>query len=83
MKYTPGPWYSVQYANYHNLQSGEYFGDPDLLNEEISVNAEANAKLAAAAPDMLEALQNIENDGNSIPEHAWELIQDAIKKATL
>lgn len=44
--------------------------------------AEANAKLISAAPDLLEALQNIENDDNSIPAHAWHLVQKAIKKAT-
>lgn len=37
--------------------------------------------LISAAPDMLEALQNLENDGNSIPEHAWKLVKDAIAKA--
>lgn len=30
---------------------------------------------------MLEALENLENDDNSIPEHAWKLVTDAIKKA--
>ena len=42
----------------------------------------ANARLIAAAPDMLDALQNLENDDNSIPEHAWKLVKDAIAKAT-
>lgn len=40
-----------------------------------------NAKLIASAPKMLEALQNLENDDNSIPEHAWRLVQDAIECA--
>lgn len=43
---------------------------------------EANAKLIAAAPDLLEALQNLENDNGQIPDHAWKLVQDAIAKAT-
>lgn len=30
---------------------------------------------------MLEALQNLENDNNQIPPHAWEMVQNAIKKA--
>lgn len=42
----------------------------------------ANARLIAAAPDMLEALQNLENDDGIIPDHAWKLVQDAIAKAT-
>jgi hypothetical protein len=35
----------------------------------------------AAAPCMLEALENLENDDGSIPDHAWKLVQDAISKA--
>ena len=42
---------------------------------------EANAKLIAAAPELLEALLNIENDDNSIPETIWDLRNAAIKKA--
>ena len=37
--------------------------------------------LIIAAPDLLEALQNLENDDGKIPEHAWALIQSAIAKA--
>jgi hypothetical protein len=46
-----------------------------------SIWREKDAKLIASAPQMLEALQNLENDDNSIPEHAWRLVQDAIKCA--
>lgn len=35
-----------------------------------------------AAPLMLEALQNLENDAGQIPDHAWALCQQAIAKAT-
>ncbi len=41
----------------------------------------ANARLFAAAPDMLEALENIENDNEHMPSTAWDLIQAAIAKA--
>ncbi len=41
----------------------------------------ANARLIAAGPDMLEALENIENDDKHMPSTAWELIQAAIAKA--
>jgi hypothetical protein len=49
----------------------------DLLTVE-----EADARLIAAAPDMLEALQNLENDDGSMPKSAWNLVQNAIAKAT-
>lgn len=42
----------------------------------------ANARLIAAAPEMLEALKNIENDDERIPSSAWNLVRSAIAKAT-
>tara|TARA_R110002020_G_scaffold10785_2_gene40921 strand:+ start:3850 stop:4158 length:309 start_codon:yes stop_codon:yes gene_type:complete len=43
---------------------------------------EANAHKIAAAPEMLEALENLENDnGKAMPPSAWKLVQDAISKA--
>lgn len=40
-----------------------------------------NASIIEAAPELLEACLNLENDDNSIPDHAWNMIQEAIKKA--
>lgn len=39
------------------------------------------ANLIAAAAELLEAAKNLENDDCSIPKHAWDLLQAAIKKA--
>jgi hypothetical protein len=36
--------------------------------------------LAGLNQEMLEALENLENDDNNIPDHAWKLVQDAIAK---
>lgn len=56
----------------------EYYGGA-LICESIWRNKDAH--LISAAPDMLEALENLENDDVSIPYHAWDLVQKAIKKA--
>ncbi len=57
----------------------------------ISAEVEANAKLIAAAPDMLEALQSVNNYFIDLQnkcaltfsdERAWKLVSKAIQKAT-
>ena len=84
--HTPGPWYAIEYAGMWGIQSvDEYSQDNNLLDMENDDRAEANAKLIAAAPDLLEALINVF-------EHAKLIINDnhsdykaaisAIKKAT-
>ena len=57
----------------------EYYGGY-LVCE--SVGNKEIAQLISAAPDLLEACRNLENDDGSIPEHAWKKVQDAINKAT-
>ena len=42
---------------------------------------EANAQLISAAPDLFEALLNIENDDNRIPATIWEMRNKALNKA--
>jgi len=56
----------------------KYYGG-NLVCE--SVCRKKDVALIAAAPDMLEALQNLKNDDNSIPEHAWKLVKEEITKA--
>jgi hypothetical protein len=82
-KHTPGPWrittswddWMVVGPKKEEIifQDGPY-GTPTIKLE--------NARLIAAAPDMLEALMNIENDDKHMPDSAWNLIQKAIAKAT-
>ena len=46
------------------------------------VEAEANAKLIASAPDLLEALQEVRKHMNAyIPEKVFDLVDQAIEKA--
>jgi len=49
--------------------------------EDMTPEDHANGDLFAAAPDMLEALKNLENDDGSIPQHAWKMVKAAIAKA--
>lgn len=56
-------------------------GEPDIDYVYWLENKVIYAQQVEAAPDMLDALQNLENDDNSIPEHAWKLVKDAIAKA--
>ena len=85
--YTDGKWKVVQdetYPTLHQIWNNSNSGDiPTFIARTCyAPKSEANAKLIAAAPDMLEALQNLENDDNSIPECAWKMVKDAIAKAT-
>ncbi len=57
MKHTKGQWYPVLYASFWNIQDGKGYGDNNLLDESRCPDAEANAKLAASAPDLLNALR--------------------------
>jgi hypothetical protein len=87
-KHTPGPWKTVA-RNYPIADTGDYdgcwevlTGDPKKPIVQIwgdSDEDEANARLIAAAPDLLEALKNIVNlwdhhasahgDGTIFPLH--------------
>lgn len=82
-KHTPGPWYPVEYAGYWNLQSDPFYSDEDdLLNEEHCAAAGDNAKLAAAAPDLLAAARIAVSNLLST-EPGYKELMTAIEKATL
>lgn len=51
-----------------------------LVLSKINKASKSHSKMAAAE-DMFEALDNLENDDGSIPKHAWELVQKALAKA--
>lgn len=62
MKHTPGPWYAngivVRPANVDRNPCIAVADDQDRLRDE----QEANARLIAAAPELLEALRNLLED---------------------
>jgi hypothetical protein len=70
------PFQSLPASVWEVSKSGGMCGLPGSVE-----TTEANARLIAAAPDLLEALENLENDDNSIPSHAWDMVQSAIAKA--
>lgn len=90
--FTPGPWkadgYTVRQSGQRGTRmiadvcyTGPHHTPPDEYPKICRIADEANARLIAAAPDLLAALQNLENDDGSIPAHAWNLCQAAISKA--
>lgn len=91
-QHTPGPWTAVQqYANRWNIETQPVNHVPAGIAIvcttvlEVGSNdkdTEANARLIAAAPDMLEALLSIENDDGRIPKTIWDMRNAAIAKAT-
>jgi hypothetical protein len=85
-KHTRGPWTIERYGGDSLVVHSDaetrvcFMATPGVLGS-LS-NIKANARLIAAAPEMLEALRNLENDDGAIPAHAWALVQAAIAKAT-
>jgi hypothetical protein len=75
MKHTPGPWelseaqYKEGFGTYRRVEQVEQFGDVvasvcirHAVNHTLDACGDANARLIAAAPDLLEALEVILRD---------------------
>ena len=87
-KHTPGPW-RVSYTNFSEVQAdnGALIAKCDKLNG--LVNLQANARLIAAAPELLQELKNIANaktaewdDPTDFEAWAKSRARAAIAKAT-
>lgn len=89
--HTPRPWYTRQRTDTRDailiLKRNPVY--PQLETEIAQVNTpdgseegKANARLIAAAPELLEVLQTIENDGKQVPAWLWDNIQTAVFNAT-
>lgn len=85
-KHTPGPWvvtgYDEEFQDQINIQNErlDYFVAAALDCKAVV----ANARLIAAAPDLLEALQALLADPGRdfIRSSAWDKARAAITKAT-
>lgn len=85
LKHTPGPWFAVEYAGRYSFQRKDEYGDPDLLDQDSCSRAYYNTKLAAAAPELLEAclefVRKVEC-GEARSKRSYAQMKEAIKKAT-
>jgi hypothetical protein len=94
MKHTPGPWYhdfasamkngSPQVVEYFVRRDGDNVSiAADIVNPETCAPSEYNARLIAAAPDLLEALQDLLHQAEQSKEPWWDYEQAraAISKA--
>ncbi len=89
-KHTPGPWKRAHHGHYNQIQiytKNIYHPLAVVQNQE---DMQANARLIAAAPDMLEALAAMVDmferhiEGRSGPDDAsnrWDMARAAIAKA--
>lgn len=78
-KHTPGPWYLGEYAEvYGPVGYGQIAGMSPNSNIE---QRKANARLIAAAPDLLEALQIVVNDWTAQFERNGHLAPSWCKQA--
>lgn len=83
-KFTPAPWYPVEYGGYWSIQNLDEYGPHvyDILNQEDCSCAEQNAKLAAHAPEMYELLKQVcEISGmqGQVMHQTFEVQKEAIK----
>ena len=81
-KHTQGPW-RVSPVNTNGSDWFEILWSADGECVTDHVYTLPDATLIAAAPDMLLALQDLENDDGRIPKRIWDNILRVINKATL
>jgi len=79
-EHTPGPWNASSFGvvSWQKGETARWVLKPDGGGCHILMT---DARLIAAAPDLLAVCENLENDDAAIPEHAWNMIQATIAKA--
>jgi len=93
-RHTPGPWigagpsfggplprYTTEITTEYEGAEGEVISICELPFAHHDDENEANARLIAAAPDLLEALKTIVENGGIGPEDMFHDARDAIRKA--
>lgn len=83
-RHSPGPWKFEPWGS-RVLDSRE--GSSQLLVATVEINSyrdegRHNARLIAAAPEMLEALQELKKSARLTDSADWQVLCEAIKKAT-
>ena len=95
-KHTPGPWHFdtalMDHADHLNVWEANGIGHVAAVSKGLTPDpsAEANARLIAAAPDLLEALEEIARlpiagsypDGPCLERQDMNMVRAAIAKAT-
>ncbi len=86
-KHTPGEWKVIPYNGYQKCIGTDKYTichTTIALEDKDKVQAEANAKLIAAAPDLLAAALQIKNeiDTEGLLQGSYEKLLEAIEKAT-
>jgi hypothetical protein len=79
-KHTPGPW-ELQDCTHGGAILLRGLDGKRHIQSHLQIVPIEDARLIAAAPELLEALKNLENDDGSIPDHAWLMVCAAIAKA--
>lgn len=87
--FTPGPWQPVTGMRSSHIREIKHVTVWNFLRKPVSAESQANARLIAAAPDMLAALQQIiaedqegkgQTDGN-FSKSAFAALRLAVAKA--
>lgn len=84
-KHTPGPWEDAGRAGLGRMVRAGTKEDPRWIcvvyGEGVTPESQANARLIAAAPELLEAMKNLVNGGSDGRAKDWDLAEAAIRKA--
>jgi hypothetical protein len=87
--HTPAPWAVRPLPGYYVVESQAWINDFDRYSDDCDgqtihvygKQAEADARLIAAAPDLLAALRELCNFAGPIPADVWDRTRAAIAKA--